>query len=180
MPDSQRGHPVFGPMSERDTLLRHFSYDPESGEFTHNYGVRSVRPGRKAGGVTNNGYTTLALGRKRYLAHRVAWLFERGKWPANFIDHKNGVKTDNRIENLREATNTQNLWNSAGRNSRSGFKGVYLRHAAHKRRKKYQASIKVHGKTVRLGNFEDPSAAHEAYKAAALKHFGDFAYKGKQ
>ena len=83
--------------------------------------------------------------------------------------------SDNRLENLREATPTQNNYNRAiQRNSRSGFKGVYRR----KDTGKYQACIRVDKTPLILGYFDTPEEASRAYEAAAVKYHGEFARLG--
>ena len=96
------------------------------------------------------------------------------KPPAGMVvDHVNGDSLDNRRKNLRIATIQQNAQNrGARRNSKTGFKGVYLVH-------KYQAQIMVDGKTTHLGWFDDPKEAARAYNKAALKLHGEFARLNK-
>jgi HNH endonuclease/AP2 domain len=98
-----------------------------------------------------------------------------GRWPKGEIDHVNGNKDDNRWENLREATRSQNIANARtpGCNT-SGYKGVYFDRSK-PRVKPWRASITVDGRTVRLGYFATPEKAWLAYVLAARKHYGDFA-----
>jgi hypothetical protein len=162
--------------------LEHFkslvSYDSESGVFRHmrsKPGIFSV--GDIAGSVDQEGYRLLCLSGKKYRAHRVAWLFEYGEWPVGQLDHRNRVKSDNRIRNLREATHYQNhanrvlpnLLGLAGVNCDRRLKG-----------KPFTARITYFdhrmGKTVRrhLGNFSTPEDAHEFYDLAAQMAHGEF------
>jgi hypothetical protein len=93
-----------------------------------------------------------------------------GRWPAEQIDHVNGVKGDNRIANLREATPTQNVANTlARRNNKCGKKGVVLA------RGKWQAQIYPNGRQIKLGSFNSAEEAHAAYCSAARIYFGEFA-----
>lgn len=84
----------------------------------------------KAGKVINNkpngsGYLRIGIDGILYPLHRVIWLWHYGEWPEAFVDHINRVKTDNRICNLRKATNQENNFNSSmNRRNRSGVKGV--------------------------------------------------------
>lgn len=87
------------------------------------------------------------------------------------VDHIDGNTLNNQKSNLRLATKTQNQQNRRGRrDSKSGYKGV-----SYESRKGYwRARIKVNGKLLSLGSFATPEEAHEAYKTAALKYFGEF------
>jgi hypothetical protein len=88
------------------------------------------------------------------------------------IDHQNGNGLDNRRENLRIATNAQNLFNRGPqRNNSSGFKGVCF----HKQAQKWKAEIAFRGQRKHLGLFTTPEDAHAAYIAAATQLHGEFA-----
>ena len=79
---------------------------------------------KKAGSKHNMGYVRVYMLGKNYLQHRLVWLWMNGSFPENDIDHINHIKTDNRIENLRDATRKENLRNCKKSNSRSGIRGV--------------------------------------------------------
>jgi hypothetical protein len=147
--------------------LRHLvNYDPETGQFTWNAKRRRCTPGAKAGCRMKNGYDIIRLDDNLYLAHRLAWLYMTGEWPAHQIDHVNGDRADNRFCNLREATNQENAHNrhKLRKNNRSGFAGV------RRENKRWLAEIKVNYKPIRLGLFDTLEEAHEAYKEARKKY----------
>jgi hypothetical protein len=147
------------------------SYDPDTGEFRWLQSRYRNKVGTTAGCLYSEGYRVIALDRKRYLAHRLAWLFMTGVWPGGEIDHINGNPSDNRFANLREATRQQNGANRrVGSNNKSGFKGVHW----HKGDKRWRAQIMVAKRIIHLGSFETPEAAHAAYLIAASEHFGEF------
>lgn len=149
------------------------SYDPISGElwWLKNPQTRKS-PGRLAGQTDTKGYRRVVIRGRVYGGHRLAWLLMTGQWPDGLIDHKNLNTTDNRWENLRIATPTQNNANCAltSRNT-TGLKGVTW----HKKCCRWQASIKENGKNHYLGLFDTAEAAHAAYAAAAEQRFGEFA-----
>jgi hypothetical protein len=101
--------------------------------------------------------------------HRAAWLFHYGKWPAMDLDHINGNKLDNRINNLREVTQQKNSRNQlrSTRNT-SGFPGVTLI----SKDNKYKAAIKHYGKYIQLGIFIDPKDAFRARVRKELEFWG--------
>lgn len=131
--------------------------------------------GRQVGSPTSQGYirTTIKIDGKNagLLLHRVAWAFATGHWPLGLIDHKNEIKSDNRIDNLRIATHAQNIYNRVPRNDSTGIKGARF----DSRYDRYQARITVDGKTLHLGMFDTAQEAGLAYKEAAIKHHGEFA-----
>jgi hypothetical protein len=150
-----------------DDLRSKLNYDRETGLFTDH-------EGRVRGTLNKKGYLVLTVLGRTCRAHRLAWLYEKGEWPADQIDHINGVKNDNRIANLREATNRQNVQNRpAQANNKLGIRGV----RQHPRTKLYEAWIWVNGKRTFVGCFKDPQLAGEAYAKAARKHFGDFCHQ---
>lgn len=169
------GKPI-GPLTEIEAFRATYDYDTHTGEFWHRCKRSGLRTGRKAGGLGNHGYLSIWLGSRLYLAHRVAWLLHAGRWPESQIDHINMVKTDNRLENLREATPAQQMMNRrVRRETNTGTKGVFLRHKHHKRIKKYAAKIKVANEVIPLGNFATTEEAAAAYADAANRYFGEFA-----
>ena len=112
---------------------------------------------------------------KLELLHRIilARILERELRSGEYVDHINGDKTDNRRENLRLATNTQNNANVGKRKGTysSEYKGV----SWYKPTKKWRARIVVNYKTIHLGLFPDEMDAASAYDEAAMEYFGDFA-----
>lgn len=92
--------------------------------------------------------------------------------PGQIVDHRNGNGLDNRKENLRFATKSQNSTNAGRRiTNKSGFKGVW----EDKKRNAFQASITLNGKRQSLGRFKTKEEAHRAYCEAALQKHGEFA-----
>jgi len=117
----------------------------------------------KAGGVCPLGYWRIKIQKKSYKAHRLAWLYVHGEFPKEFIDHINGDRTDNRLCNLRLATNAENQMNRAKpcSTNNSGFLGVNF----NKQANKFAARIQIEGKRVHIGYFETPEEASAAYSA---------------
>lgn len=107
-----------------------------------------------------------------YLAHRIIWFLHYGSDPPAFIDHIDRNKQNNKINNLREATQTQQNQNSCAKsNNKSGYKGV-RKHVSGK----WHAYIKVDNKQISLKYYDTKEEAALAYNEAALKYFGEFAY----
>jgi hypothetical protein len=134
-----------------------------------------VKPGTVAGTpILRGGHISVSIGDTRYLAHRLIWALCKGEDPAPYqIDHINGNRTDNRIENLRKVTHQQNGMNrcKAQRNSRSGVVGVY----PHKATGKWEASITYNGKSMFLGLHETKEAALAIRVAKEQELFGKHA-----
>lgn len=159
--------------AERLRQLLH--YDPETGVFTRPVRVSNCRIGKQAGCLRPDGYRYIGIDGDRYMAHRLAWLYATGQWPAVQIDHINGDRADNRFVNLREATNAENQRNSKRRSDNtSGFKGVHWR----RHTGKWLAQIGHNGRLVYLGLFPTAKMAHAAYCEAARRLHGQFAKVG--
>jgi hypothetical protein len=156
-----------------DRLRSLLSYDPLTGIFRWLVARRNwVTPGEQAGYTALNGYVSLQLCGTRYAAHRLAWLYMTGEWPRGQLDHVNANRSDNRWGNLREADGSQNQANRRRAiNNTSGFKGVSQRVDD----AKWVAQIKVRGRSIYLGRYETPREAHDAYRTAAVEHWGAFA-----
>lgn len=143
-----------------------FNYDPVTGIL-----IRK-KNGRASNSKTGAGHmVTWAFGRALYV-HRIAFAITNGRWPENEIDHINGIKTDNRISNLREAMHSENMRNvSAHKRSKTGILGVNF----HKASSKFMARIKINGATIYLGLFKTIEDARNARENAELKYHGRFA-----
>ena len=106
-----------------------------------------------------------------FRAHRVIWAMKNGEWPKVKIDHFNCIRIDNRIENLRLASDSENVWNrKVSKSSTSGIKGVYF----DRRRMKWRARIKYNCVNKHLGDFSSIEEAAEAYARASVKYHGKF------
>jgi HNH endonuclease len=140
-------------------------YDPLSGDFVWKVlpeVSKSVR-GKKAGSIRRDGYVYVMFRNKRLLAHRIAWCISTGELPSQ-LDHINMKRSDNRLCNLRAATNAQNSRNKGRqRNNSTGFKGVTFNKSV----KRFQAKICTNGITRSLGYFDSAIEAHNAYANAS-------------
>lgn len=109
---------------------------------------------------------------KWVFAHRYVWKKYYGKYPNGILDHINGDRTDNRIENLRLVTLAQNSWNrKTSKASKTGYKGVVFDGNT----RKFLVGIRKHGKQISLGYFENSNDGAKRYNEEATKLFGEFA-----
>lgn len=153
---------------DRDRLLHLLDYNQETGVFTwRNPTTPCVRVGQRAGTIQSGGYVQIKLDKVNYLAHRLAWLYIYGTWPTEQIDHKNRVRHDNRILNLRDCTRPENLQNTGTPcNNTSGVKGVDQRTRRDGERL-WRARIGVKGRSRHLGYF--PTFAEAVAKRRAVE-----------
>jgi hypothetical protein len=156
-------------INELKTLFR---YCPDTG---HIYWIAKGKGKIKkkpAGTLLKSGYIGIWITDKRHQAHRLAWALHHGKFSKDQIDHKNGIKTDNRICNLREATNSQNGKNlpSLTKANKSGCRGVCF----DKKNNKWRSYIKVDHKALSLGRFDSFEDAVIARKQAEQKYFAEW------
>lgn len=130
-----------------DRVRELLNYDAETGQFTWRVDrTGKARVGARAGTLQNNGAASIGIDGKVYLAHRLAWLWTHGEWPASGIDHINGDRSDNRLDNLRSATPMQNGANRClDRRNKSGYRGV----SWHKDKQMWLAQITVAGRVKR-------------------------------
>lgn len=142
-----------------------FAYDGRTGILTRRVRVSSAKAGAIAGN-SNGKYLQLTVDGVSYLAHRIIWLHVHGRWPDRFIDHINGDGMDNRLENLRLATMSENLQNVGIRKSNtSGFPGV----SWDKARGRWKAQITLNCRNFVIGRFDHAEAAHQAYLGAKAR-----------
>lgn len=149
------------------------SYDPDTGLFLWIKAGPGVTVGAPAGHADSCGYLQIKFSQKICRVHRLAWLYVYGSWPEGQLDHINGIRTDNRIANLRKATNSENGQNRAlQRNSTSKHAGVHF----HKRHRKWRAQIQVNGDKKHLGYFDciEQAIAARAKAKAEMHAFQPF------
>jgi len=118
---------------------------------------------KRVAGSLSEGYRRVSIQGKSTGAHRVAWFLHYGKWPDGFIDHINHDRSDNRIENLRLVSRSDNARNQKlNRHNTSGFNGV----SYHKKRQEWRAAIQVNGKKKWVGSFKTKDEAIAARQKA--------------
>lgn len=100
------------------------AYEPSTGNFIHMKSHGRVKKGDVVTSLDSHGYIRVSKDGKRYLAHRVAFLFMTGEWPKDDIDHKDQDRTNNKWDNLRECSRSQNLGNQRKTRGSSIYKGV--------------------------------------------------------
>ena len=146
-----------------DRVRELFNYDPRTGIFTRLVCVNGkAKTGDVAGCPASGGYLRISVDGRTYAAHRLAWLYIHGVWPSAEIDHINCQPADNRLNNLRECSRSENMQNSQrarSSNKASGLLGV----SWDERKGRWRAEIAVKGKRHRLGRFATPELAHAAY-----------------
>ena len=149
-----------------ERLREVLDYNPDTGVFAWKVSLRNrVKPGDAAGSY-NQGYRRIEIDGICYTAHRLAWFYMHGVWP-KVIDHVNGNRDDNRIDNLRSTTFLGNSQNRrADRGGTSALVGVSWDTAC----QKWRATIGVRGKSKHLGYFDTEQEAHSAYLKAKARH----------
>lgn len=155
-------------MLNLEKLRDAYSYDPVRGIIFHSLPFRHLPAGRKVYfSKMRNGYLYIKIGPKRYLLHRVIWYIVTGEWPP-MIDHKDRDKTNNKWDNLRTASISQNMRNVIYKPGATGVRGV----STHG--KKFKARIANNGKSEYIGTFKTVQEAHEAYMVRARELGAEF------
>lgn len=158
-------------VGENQNYLRE-KYNYVNGHF---FKKRLGKSDLQIGSIDYKGYVRTKIQGGRYSVHRLIWIWHYGSTEDKVIDHINGVRNDNRIENLRLATLTENQHNrKVSKNSTTGVKGVYLYSYDNDR---YTSHIKFNNKQFNLGIYETLAEATAAYKGAATLVQGEFRYR---
>jgi hypothetical protein len=151
-----------------------FIYNPENGELRNKvkrHGKANI--GDIAGCIHSDGYIKVHIQGIKYPVHRLIWIMMTGEHVPDEIDHINRIRNDNRWCNLRLATRFQNSGNTTiSKNNTSGYKGVHW----NSHRSRWRATIEINGKSIHIGSFVTKEDAFEAYKLAAVYHFGEYAH----
>lgn len=150
-----------------DELREILTYDNMTGVFTRRVMAGHIKAGSIAGNPDKDGYLRVCLKGGYYKCHRLAWLYMYGEWPDGEVDHINGIRTDNRVSNLRVVSRKENMKNAAcPKTNTSGFIGVTW----DKSRSKWAAKIMVDQKCLNLGRFDSIDEAISARQEAELKY----------
>lgn len=156
----------------QDLVVSLFEY--KDGELFYKVTRGHLKHGSIAGTIRKDGRKHVIINGKHYMNHRVIFLMFNGYLP-EFVDHINNDPTDNRIENLRQCTRTENSWNKRiQHNSTTKIKGV----SWHKQSKKWGARITVNGKRMELGRFNDIELAELVVIEGRNKYHKEFARHG--
>jgi hypothetical protein len=130
-------------------LMELFLFNPDTGVFLWKNGQRAGLP---AGSTDSKGYRQIIVHKKLRQAHRLAWMYVYGAWPKGVIDHINGRRDDNRIVNLRDVTQSENMHN------RQKTRGCYLN-----KHGRWVAYIRVNSVKIHLGTFPTEADAYKQY-----------------
>jgi len=166
------------PLPSTEVLRSAFNYDPDTGVATWNAKFGNAHwntkfAGKVVGSLSPRGYLRTQIDGVEYQLHRLIWKHYYGSDPLDEIDHCNQIKVDNRIENLREATRSQNAANRpVKKRDGSNVRGATY-HAG-----KWQSYCTINGHNTYLGRFSTPEEAHKAYVEAVQSSFKEFAYTG--
>lgn len=168
------------------TVRRFLDYNPDTGEFfwkhreKRYFGTPAAYhrwnrkfAGKKTGYVDARGYVRIGVYGKLRYAHQLAWIHTHGSIDSETIDHINGNPSDNRISNLRAASEAENIRNSrVGSNNRSGYKNVSSQG------EKWCVKIQKDGKVYRFGPFSEIEEAARVAAERRVKLHGEFANHG--
>jgi len=154
--------------------LLHELFEYRDGLLLWKRGRGGMKVGDEAGYLTDNGYKVVSINKKDYRVHRVIFMLFNGSLQGD-IDHIDGNRLNNKIENLRQATRSQNLYNTriSNRNT-SGVKGV----SWDKARNKWDVRIRVKKAQITLGRFESIEEAKAVISKFRQEHHGEFANHG--
>lgn len=161
-------------MITRDRLSEVLNYDQNTGIFTWRVSLAPRGPvGSQAGCVDKVcGRISIRIDGQLYLAHRLAWLYVYGVWPTNVLDHINRNPADNRIANLRDIKNNENLLNSLAHvDSESGIKGIRYDRG----RDSWTVTITAKDKAPVRRRVKTKEEAIRVYASAVPKMHGEFA-----
>jgi hypothetical protein len=154
----------------QEILLEAFEYK-EGILYWKNPTSRSVKIGNEVGCKNSNGYRLASIKGKYIQTHRAIFLMHYGYLP-EYVDHIDGNKSNNKVENLRAVTKAQNAWNSKlPSTNKSGIRGV----SWNKQTNKWRVAINVNGRAIHLGRFSDIKDAQKVIESARIQYHGQYA-----
>ena len=149
----------------RDTLVSLLDYNRDTGDFRWKSPRRGVVEGSLAGCLDSRGYRLIKINGKTYFAHRLAILYVSGEWPLYTVDHIDRDPSNNRYDNLRVCSASDNMFN---RSPRRKYRGVYF--MPNCKTKPFMAQANLNGKKTFIGYFETAEGAAAAFNAEILTH----------
>lgn len=168
------------PLPSLEVLNAFLTYDPGTGILSWKAGLpyaKQRQAGSPAGTMSKGGYLRTSVARRMYANNRIAWKMHYGVDPIGVVDHENGNKLDNRIANLRDAGQRENVYNSVRRSDNTtGYKGVVYSTW----RRCFIINLKVGGVRVRSPRFLTPEAANDYVSLLREDLHGDFACHGER
>ena len=166
-------HSITNPKIIPENIRNFIKYNHVTGEFSWiKINTNSQKLTDKVGTIKTKGYGSVCFYSSSYLLHRVAWFLHYSEQPV-IIDHINGDKLDNRIVNLRNCTNKQNVINAKiSKNNTSGITGV----SYNKKRRTWDVNIKINYVKKHLGTSKDINTAKKIRKEAEIKYFGEYRF----
>lgn len=130
-----------------------------------------VKVGSTLGGKNSKGYILISIQKKRYYAHRLVFVYHHNSCPA-YIDHIDGDKSNNRIENLRAASSNQNNYNvKTPKSNKSGVKNVHW----NKKNYNWNVTLSANNKSMYFGSFDDLELAALVAEEARNLYHGEYA-----
>jgi hypothetical protein len=158
-------------MLTQSELKKLLDYNPDTGIFTWTNPKKKTNIGKIAGCFDSAGYVIIRINKKSYKAHRLAWLYNYGKFPNSLLDHINGIKNDNKLCNLRECTNIENQFNTKlNIRNISGAKGVSWNNQL----KKWKVCLNINKQQKHFGYFENLELASLVATEAKIKFHKQF------
>ena len=153
-------------MISQDYLKSKLQYDKDTGIFVWKNSARGIKKGAVAGSISDQGYVVIRIDYKIYRAHRLAWLYMTGNFPKYEIDHINGIRSDNRFENLRDVTRSENKKNVGKyKTNVSGVNGVRW----YAPLQKWHVQIQCNSVKIHIGYYSDLNDAISARIKAEVK-----------
>ena len=150
-------------------------YNPESGLFKWKTALKNHKRGWFKGSLGGTGDLYIGVAMMKYKAHRLAYLYMKGSFPLEVIDHIDGDRANNKWGNLRACSQSENAYNSRMMsNNTSGYKGVSWRDSG----KKWCVRVSVKGNYKSFGSFEDYELACLVADEVRDKYHGEFANHG--
>jgi len=161
-------------MADQDITkeILNFLFEYKDGDLYWKFSLSCKSPkGTIAGCIKHDRYRRIGINKKPYLAHRLIFMMHHGYLP-EVVDHIDGNRLNNRIENLREATQSQNCQNQKiQKNNTSGYKNVTW----NKRKRKWRVALKANKKHIEIGYFKDLELAGLVAQEARNKYHKQFA-----